>query len=274
MKKLSVIVIAKNESANIARCLASVRFADEIIVLDSGSSDDTVDIARRYTELVYETDWQGYGIQKQRALSHASGEWVLNLDADEHVSEELRQDIIRAVNQKNFDGFRVPIRMQFYGRAMKYSSSPSRHIRLFRREGARFSDDIVHEKIIMPARAKISQFKNAIFHHSYQDVSHALYKINKYSSYTAKIRLKSARFKKPSMLKALISAGWMFSRCFFLQRGFLDGEAGFLFAMFNAQSSFYRAIKQMYPDRGFIEKLPEPGFSRENNGDNENKTRS
>ena len=145
---LSVIIIAKNEEANIGRCLASVAFADEIIVLDSGSTDKTVEIAKAYTDKVFLTDWRGYGVQKQRALEYTTGDWVLNLDADESISEELQLEIKIAIASDKADAYRLPIQMVFYNQPLKYSASPKRHARLFKKENASFSTDIVHEKII------------------------------------------------------------------------------------------------------------------------------
>ena len=253
---LSVIIIAKNEAANIGRCLDSIsHWADEIIVLDSGSTDDTMAIAKKYTDKVHATDWQGYGVQKQRALALATGDWVLNLDADESVDATLKSVIEQAISSNEADAYRIPIRMNFYGKPLRYSSSPSRHIRLFKREGARYSEDIVHEKVVLPTYFRVKQIKQAISHHSYQDLSHALYKVNRYSSYSAKIRLKNK--KKPSLLKVLGASGWMFFRCYFLQRGFLDGRAGLVFSFLNAETSFYRGMKQLYPDSGLFE-IPEP----------------
>lgn len=247
MASLSVVIITKNEAANLRRCLESVRFADEIIVLDSGSTDSTVAIAGEYTQHVYKSDdWQGYGIQKERALLLATSEWVLNLDADESVSDELKAVITEVISVAEFDGFRIPIQMCFYGKVLRYSSSPTRHIRLFKREGAHYSDDIVHEKILLPEGSNVGKLKAPIHHHSFQDVSHALYKINRYSSYSAKIRL--SRKEKTSFLKILTGTYWMFFRCFVLQRGFLDGHAGLLMAVLKAQGTFYRGIKQLYPD--------------------------
>ncbi|ASQ46364.1 glycosyltransferase family 2 protein [Legionella clemsonensis] len=243
---LSVIIIAKDEEANIRRCLESVQWADEIIVLDSGSTDNTVAIAKEFTHHVYCTDWQGYGIQKQRALSYATGDWVLNLDADESIGSELREAIKKAIKGNEAEAYRIPICMKFYGKLLRFSSSPKRHIRLFKRAGAHYSDDIVHEKIILPSTARIGRLKLAIQHHSFQDVSHALYKVNKYSSYSAKIRIEQQR--SPGFIKILLGTLWMFFRCYFLQRGFLDGKAGFLLAALNAQGTFYRGIKQLYRD--------------------------
>ena len=251
---LSVIIIAKNEETNIRRCLESVRFADEIIVLDSGSTDKTAAIAKRYTDKIFLTDWPGYGLQKQRALAKATGDWVLNLDADESVSLELQQAIQQAIASDKADAYRLAIQMVFYGQPLKYSASPKRHIRLFKRANAAFSSDIVHEKIVLPEDARIATIKKAIMHHSYQDISHVLYKLNKYSSYSAKIRIVSD--KRVGFARTLLSTIWMFSRCFILQRGFLDGRLGFLFAVFSAQGTFYRGLKQIYQDRN-IDALPD-----------------
>ncbi len=250
---LTVSIIAKDEEANIRRCLESVKWANEIIVLDSGSTDNTVGIAKEYTDKVYSTDWQGYGVQKQRALERATSSWVLNLDADESVDESLRETIESAIASDKADAYRIPICMNFYGHPLPHSASPSRHIRLFKREGARFSDDIVHEKIILPTTVRVGRIKRAIMHHSFQDVSHALYKINRYSSYSAKIKIETN--KRSGFAKTLLGTSWMFLRCYFLQRGFLDGRAGFLFAVFAAQGTFYRGVKQLYPDNQ-IDKLP------------------
>lgn len=249
----SVVIITKNEELNIRRCLESIQWADEIILLDSGSSDNTVAIAKEYTDKVYTTapaEWHGYGVQKQRALAYATGDWILNLDADEVVDDNLKQAIIGAMEANKADAYRIPIRMNFYGKALRYSSSPKRHIRLFKRDGANYSDDIVHEKIVLPADSKIGQLCEPIMHHSFLDVSHALYKINNYSSSSAKIRINEK--KHTTLLRVMIGTCWMFCRCYLLQRGFLDGREGFLFALFNAQGTFYRGVKQLYCDRSIV----------------------
>lgn len=250
---LSVIIITKNEEHNIRRCLNSVQFADEVIVFDSGSTDQTVAIAKEYTEHVYSTDWPGYGAQKQRALTKAHSNWVLNLDADESVSQELQQEIIHAMDSESADAFRVAIQMYFYDQPLKYSSSPTRRIRLFKRANVHYSDDIVHEKIILPEGARIGKIKSPIMHHSFKDISHVLYKMNKYSSYSAKTYILKQR--KTSFMKTLSGTLWMFFRCYIVQRGFLDGKNGFLFAVFNAQGTFYRGMKQMYQDKN-LDALP------------------
>lgn len=243
---LSVIIIAKNEAATIRRCLEAVRWADEIIVLDSGSEDATVAIAREYTPHVFQTNWEGFGVQKQRALDKASGDWILNLDADEVITESLRDEILVAVSRDQKGGFRVPIRMCFYGKALRFSAGPKRHIRLFKRMGARFSNDLVHEKILLPEGSRIGRLTNPILHHSFRDVSHALTKMNLYSSYSARIRIEAN--KRHSLIQTVLSSLWLFFRCYVLQLGFLDGKPGLVLALFQAQGSWYRGIKQLYRD--------------------------
>lgn len=246
---LSVIIITKNEEANLRRCLESVSWADEIIVFDSESSDNTLAIAQEFTDKVYTStsgDWHGYGIQKQRVLNLASGDWVLNLDADESVSNQLKEVIKEALACDEADAYKIPICMNFYGTPLPHSSSPKRHVRLFKREGVRYSHDIVHEKVVLPETARVGKLSKPIMHHSFQDVSHALYKINRYSSYSATVRLQ--KNQAPSFIRVLFSTAWMFFRCFTLQRGFMDGKAGFMMAVFKAQGTFYRGIKQLYPD--------------------------
>lgn len=251
---LSVIIITKNEAHNIQRCLESVSWADEIIVYDSGSTDSTLEIAKRYTDKVFQSEWSGYGIQKQRALNAASGDWVLNLDADESVSPALKKMIQKVTVEASFDAWRIPIRMCFYDKILRYSSSPKRHIRLFKRKDASYSSDIVHEKIVLPLTSRVAQMKEPIIHHSFVDLSHALYKLNRYSSYTAKIRLKQT--SRPRFSLILMASFWMFFRTYILQRGFLDGKAGFILAFYHAEGAFYRGMKQLYPDRT-LDELPE-----------------
>ena len=243
---LSVVIIAKNEAHHIRRCLESVQWADELIVLDSGSTDNTVAIAREYTSHVMQTDWQGYGVQKQRALSYATGDWVLNLDADECVSEPLKNELNHAMNSTLYDAYRVPIKLCFYGKILRFSSSPKRHIRLFNNHCAYFIDDIVHEKIVLPDAFAVGQLKQSIIHHSFKDVTHVLDKINRYSSYSAKIRLEKKTIKPFSV--TILGSFWMFFRSYILQGGLWDGREGFLFAVFNALGTFFRGVKQIYPD--------------------------
>jgi hypothetical protein len=179
-------------------------------------------------------------------LAYATQPWVLSLDADECVSQALQQSILTHIEAGQYDAFCVPIHLCFYNKMRPYSSSPTRHVRLFKRAGSEFSRDIVHEKICLPPDARIGQLPVAIVHYCYRDISHALEKLNRYSSYSAEIS--RAANKKFSLTAALLSSTWMFWRCYVLQRGFLDGRVGFILALLNAQASFYRKVKRGYPD--------------------------
>ncbi len=143
---LSAIIITKNEADRIEICLKSVEdLADEIIVFDSGSSDNTVEKARRFADKVFETDWPGYGPQKQRALSKASCDWVLSIDADEALTPELRKEINLVLSRNPEEiAFRLPWAVTVFGKRLDYGRSARSPLRLFRREGVRFSDDQFH----------------------------------------------------------------------------------------------------------------------------------
>ena len=168
---LSVIVITRNAGATLKRCLESVRWADEIVVLDSGSTDDTVAIAREYTGMVETTaDWPGFGVQKNRALERAAGEWVLSLDADEWVSAELRAEIETALARPGDPvAYRMPRLSSFCGRPIRHSGWwPDYVARLFRRGHARFSDDLVHERLL--PQGGVASLTNPLMHEAVEDV--------------------------------------------------------------------------------------------------------
>ena len=244
---ISVIIIVKNEEKQLRKCLQSVQWADEIIVLDSGSTDNTVAIAKEYTDKVYSTDWQGYGVQKQRALEHATGTWVLNLDADEIVSDAMRQEILALLPSTDKDAFYTSSFMHFYGKTLKHSCVTKKLVRLFKRQGARYNTNIVHEAIQLPPNAKIGRLKSGFIHHSWHDITHALNKMNTYSSLSAEMRRQ--KHKSTFLIKTIGGSFWMFFRCYILQGGFLEGSRGFVLAVINAENSFYRGIKMLYPDQ-------------------------
>lgn len=245
---LSVIIITQNEAHILADCLEAIKWADEIIIVDSGSTDNTREIAKKYTPHVFlETDWQGYGIQKQRALEKATGDWVLNVDADEIVSEALKNKLQTIMRDDAIDACRIPVLQMFNNQLLKHSGSPKRHIRFFKREGVVYEAKTVHEGVILRPDSMVIQLKEPLFHYSFRDFSDALDKLNRYSSYTAKMRIEK---KRPvNLTTAIISSLWMFLKVYVIKGGFLDGKLGFIFAAWHVEGTFYRAIKQMYPDK-------------------------
>lgn len=237
---LSVIIITKNESAHIGGCLQSVAWADEIIVLDSGSQDDTVNLCRAYTDKVYETDWQGFGIQKQRALDKATGDWVLSIDADECVTPELKLEIQQALQTTDSNGFEIPRLSNYCGRQMRHGGWwPDYVLRLFRRESGRFTDAVVHERIIVDGN--ISRLHTPFLHDAFVDFEEVLHKVNNYSSLGA--TLLSEKGVRSSLPKAIMKGLWTFIRTYFLKAAFLDGQQGLMLAISNAEGAYYKYVK-------------------------------
>ena len=240
MAKLSVILITKNEAVNIRSCLESVAWADEIIVVDSHSSDDTVTVAREFTPHVHVRDWPGFGAQKNRALSYATHDWVFSIDADERVTPELRAEIESAMVEQRADAYQIPRLSSFCGRFMRHSGwHPDYVLRLFRRSQGCFSDVLVHEAV--QVQGVIAHLKQPLMHYSYRDFDDVLYKLNSYSSAASLMLLR--RGKKGSLAQAVFHGWWAFFRTYFLRAGFLDGQEGFMLAIMNAENSYYRYIK-------------------------------
>ncbi len=241
---LSVVVITKNEAGVIARCLESVAWADEIVVLDSESSDGTPDIARKLkAKVTTTTGWPGFGPQKNRALDLASGDWILSLDADEWVTPELRAAIERAMAAPDSNvAFRMPRLSSYCGRFMRHSGWWPDHVtRLFRRGQARFSDDLVHERLIV--NGAVGTLREPLLHEAIRDLDEALVKMNAYS--TAGAMMQSERGKKASLAGAVWHGAWTFFRTYVLRAGFLDGREGFMLAVSNAEGAYYRYLKLM-----------------------------
>lgn len=237
VKTLSVTVITKNEADRIETCLQSVaNWADEIIVFDSGSEDNTVELARQFTDQVFVTDWPGYGAQKQRALERATCDWVLSIDADEALTPELRQEIDMVLSSEpKCVGYRLPWAVILFGKRLDHGRSGRAPLRLVRREGARFSQSMVHEHIILP-EGSIGKMRGRLLHNSHRDFRHAVDKFSKYAWLWAQQRYEKG--KRVGMMSALTHGGWMFFMVYILRLGFLDGWRGFLMAILYAQYTF------------------------------------
>jgi glycosyltransferase involved in cell wall biosynthesis len=247
--KLSAIVITMNNERTVRRCLESVRWADEIIVVDSGSTDSTPDICRELGAQVHVTaDWPGYGPQKNRALDRASGDWVISVDSDEWITPELRGEIQRTLaNPTSGAGYAIPRRSSFCGRYMRHSGWwPDYVVRLFRREAGRFSDDHTHERLAVSGR--VGRLREPIMHEAITDLDQMLAKMNAYSGSSAHMKLQQG--KRASLFTAVLHGAWTFFRTYVLRRGFLDGREGFILAIANAEGSYYRYVKLMLLARG------------------------
>ena len=239
---LSVIIITKNEAANLQDCLESVSFANEIIIVDSESTDNTQEIARSFgAKLEITSDWPGFGPQKNRALNLATQEWVLSIDADERVTPELKQEILAAISSKQAANCYAIPRLSWYcGKFMKHSGwYPDYVDRLFKRGTAQFSDHLVHERLI--PQGSVGKLKHHFLHYSFRDFSQVLKKVDSYSTASAEQAFKQG--KRSSVCKAFWHAVWSFTRTYFLRLGFLDGSHGLALAISNAEGTYYRYLK-------------------------------
>lgn len=243
MASLSVILITKNEAENIRACIESVAWADEIIVVDSGSTDDTVAISKQLGAQVHEHDWPGFGVQKNRALGYATKDWVLSLDADERVTPELRAEIETILKAgQTQDCYLVPRLSNYCGRFMYHSGwYPDLLPRLFRRGKARFSDDLVHERLIVEGSS--GKLKGLLLHYAFDGMEEVLHKVNQYSTAGAAMMYKRGR--KASLSGAVLRGLWSFFRTYILRGGILDGREGFMLAVSNAEGTYYRYLKLM-----------------------------
>ena len=242
MNLLSVTIITHNESSNIAACLASVGFADQRVVVDSGSTDDTVCLAQMAgAEVSVHADWPGFGSQKNRALALATGQWVLSLDADERVGPELQQEILQQlarVPPGQSVAFEIPRLTQFCGVWIRHCGwTPDHVLRLFRRGEARFSDDLVHESLrLQDPGTQVLRLKTPLLHFSYPTPEHYWRKLERYSRDWA--RQRHAQGRRVGMIRAALSGFAAFFRSYLFRLGFLDGAMGFAVCTMQAQAAF------------------------------------
>jgi glycosyltransferase involved in cell wall biosynthesis len=234
--KLSVAIITRNESANIERCLRSVSFADEVVVLDHDSADGTAERARTLgAKVVVVSDWPGFGIQKNRALDLCTGDWVLSLDADEEVSPALQAQIVQAIQANTTQAFMLPRRTQFCGQWIRHCGwTPDRVLRLFPAGQARFTPDLVHERL--ETNLAIRYLKAPLLHYSYPTPEHYWRKLSQYSQAWARQRLDAGRNSSPG--RALVSGLFAFVKSYVLRLGFLDGWAGLNVCLMQAQAAY------------------------------------
>jgi glycosyltransferase involved in cell wall biosynthesis len=244
---ISIIIAAKNEAHNIRDCVLSAQFADEVLVLDSGSSDDTVAIAQSCGAKVHKTDWPGYGAQQQRGIGLAQSEWVLSLDADERITPALRQEILSAIAQARAIGYRLPRSSSFCGQFMKAGGwRPDYTLRLVRRDKAGFTQHFLHAHMTVDGTR--ADLKHPLIHYSYQNLDDVLEKLNRYSRGAAIDA--AAQGKQSGLAKALFKGWWAFFRTYVLKAGFIDGKMGLVLALFNGQTTYYKYLRLYLNKRG------------------------
>lgn len=237
---LSVVIIALNAASQIEACLKSAAFADEIVVVDSGSRDDTREIALKYSARVLHQDWLGFGRQKRFAVEQASYDWVLCLDADERVSDPLRASIVEALQAPPFRAYRMPRCNRFMGRWLRHGEGyPDWSLRLFDRRVANWSEDGVHEKVL--ATLPVGSLQGDLLHESQESLAAYLEKQNRYTSLQAEELCR--RGKRASFGRLLASPLLRFVKFYFLRRGFLDGVPGLVHISIGCFNSFVKYAK-------------------------------
>lgn len=242
MPTLSVAMIVKNEAQDLAQCLETVKdWADEIVILDSGSTDNTKAIALEYQAKFFEhTDWQGFGKQRQIAQQYVTGDYVLWLDADERVTPELAQSIQQAVrNDEKNTVYQLGRLSEVFGRKIRHSGwYPDYVVRLYRTDFAAYGDELVHEKVHYPKNAQVKKLKGDLLHFTYKDIHHYLVKSARYAKAWA--IQKAGVGKKGSLFQGVTHAVGCFVKMYLLKAGFLDGKQGFLLAVLSAHSTFVK----------------------------------
>jgi glycosyltransferase involved in cell wall biosynthesis len=241
MPRLSVIVIALNQEANIGECLKSVSFADEIVVVDTGSADRTVELARTFTDRVVTAPWQGFGRTKNFALDQARGDWVFSLDTDERVQPALQEEILAVVTADGpLNGYRVARKNHFCGRWIRHLGwYPDYTLRLFRRGRGRFRDREVHEEVVVDG--PVGDLPTPLTHYSYRSVSEYVARMDRYARLAAQEMAKAGRRPFPGEL--FFRPFCSFFHLYFIRRGFLEGTPGYTLAVL---MSVYKFLKYYY----------------------------
>ncbi|MBX3041903.1 MAG: glycosyltransferase family 2 protein [Bdellovibrionaceae bacterium] len=237
---LSLVVITKNEEANIERCLRSAPFAADIVVVDSGSTDQTVNLAERHGARVFTEPWRGYGPQKKFAVGKATHDWVLSLDADEALSPELAKEIQeRFAGLDERAGYLIPRKSFHLGRWILHGGwYPDYQLRLFNRTHAQWDEEEVHEKVEVERKERLKQ---PLLHWVFEGVSDQVITNDRYSSLQAGNLAKAG--KRFSLLKLIFKPWSKFIECYFFKRGFQDGLPGLIIAVGAAYSVFLRWSK-------------------------------
>lgn len=238
MQTIGVYIITKNEEHNIRECLESVKWADEIVLIDDNSTDETVEIAREYRCQIIQSQWRGYGLQKQFALEHLATEWALNIDGDERVSKNLATEILYTINRGplTIGGYELPFEFYFLGQRMRFGGCGSeKHLRLFRRKKGKYDKTTIHETLVV--EGEIGLLKNPVIHHSYWDEAEYFKKFEEYTTLAAQEMHKAG--KKAHWYKFL-SFPWELFRRIIIYGAFLDGLAGLKYAWY---SSLYVLVK-------------------------------
>jgi glycosyltransferase involved in cell wall biosynthesis len=237
---VSVVIVTKDEEQNIEDALKSVADAKEIIVVDAFSKDKTVEICKKYTDKVFQHEWEGFARQKQRAVDYAEGPWVFIIDADERITPELKTEIIRAISGTDCNGFYIPRENYFIGKWIKHSGWwPDYTLRLFKKDKGRLEIREVHEKVTV--EGKTAYLKKPLKHYTYRSISDFILRAENYSTLAAReIRKNTGSAGLSSLtIKPLAT----FFKMYFIRRGFLDGTHGLILAALYSYYTFLKYVK-------------------------------
>ena len=239
-QSLSVVIITRNAATQLAACLESVAFADEVLVVDGGSSDGTAELAVEHGARVVQKEWLGFGRQKQFAVESARHDWVLCLDADERVSETLRASILAVLAAPAAQAYAMPRCNRFMGHWLRHGEGyPDWSLRLFDRRHARWSEDPVHEKVLTDA--PVARLEGDLLHDSAETLASYLEKQNRYTSIQAEALLKAG--VRASVAQLLLSPALRFLKFYVLRLGFLDGVPGLVHIAIGCCNSFHKYAK-------------------------------
>ena len=242
MNRLSVIIITYNEEENIRDCLESVQWSDEIVIVDALSSDRTVEIAREFTTRVFQNKWTNFSQQKNLVLGKASNEWVLNIDADERVTPELKEEILNILNSQSppFNGYYIARRNHYLGKWIRHCGwYPDYKLRLFLREKGKFNERMVHESVLVEGRK--GHLKSCLDHYSYKNLSDHLNKIDKFTSLAAEEMFTNG--KKGRAFDLLFRPPAKFINMYLIKKGCLDGTYGLIVSIIGSFYVFMKYLK-------------------------------
>ncbi len=239
-EKLSVNVITYNEAAKLDAALASVSWADEIIVIDSHSPDHTIEVARKYTDKIYQEPFCGYGALRNLAIERSAHPWILSLDTDERVTPELREEIEQEFQSPRADAYRIPRRSHFLGRWIRHGGwyPDYRSMQLFRKERGRYTDRLAHDHLELIGPARVASLRNHIDHFTHDSLDEYLYKTTRYAELMAQEMKKQGRRFFPTQLVSRPLA--MFLKMYLIKQGFRDGRLGLILAGLYAYYTFLK----------------------------------
>lgn len=241
-ERCSVTIITLNEERNLRSCLESVRWADEVVIVDSGSTDGTLKIAEEFRCRVVHNPWPGMRAQKNLANDHAAGPWILNLDADERLSPELQREVQSILSNPEFDGYSFPRQNFFLGKWMQHGGwYPDATLRLFRKGEGEFGGINPHTNVELLAGARVSQLKHPLVHYTYFTLEQYVKKQYSYADAAARELFESGQWRNASAGKIWVKTCWKFVETYLIKRGFLDGTHGLIAAL---GASFGMYLKQ------------------------------